>query len=355
MKFSIGYYFFDENENPISYILDKNIDKIEEVYFPWVNIETCRSSLNDTGGYIDWSAQERLEYDLVGIRKRNIKLNLLMNSNCYGEKSISEYLRKNVCSVIDRIESLVGLPDAVTTTSPAIAYIVKTHYKSIEVRASINMMIGNIEGMKYLSELFDGFYIRRENNRNLSVIRSLKKWADNNGKKLYILANSGCMSYCSGQIFHDNLVAHEKQISQVINMKDFNPYTCWNYYSNPDNWPEIIRNTSWIRPEDIDNYKDLFSVIKIASRMSSRPAETIQAYIDRSYDGNLLNIMEPSHGSLLFPYIIDNKRFPKDWFNKVSDCDKNCKKCGYCDEVFKKVFVSIGSDRNPYVNYSAMT
>ena len=28
MKFSIGYYFFDENENPISYILDKNIDKI---------------------------------------------------------------------------------------------------------------------------------------------------------------------------------------------------------------------------------------------------------------------------------------------------------------------------------------
>ena len=52
MKFSIGYYFFDENENPISYILDKNIDKIEEVYFPWVNIETCRSSLNDTGGYL---------------------------------------------------------------------------------------------------------------------------------------------------------------------------------------------------------------------------------------------------------------------------------------------------------------
>lgn len=343
MKFSIGYYFLDENERPFSYVLDQVGKNIDEVYFPWINIETCRTSLTDTGGYIDWSGQERLENDLVNIRKRNIRLNLLMNANCYGEKSISEYLMKNVCSTIDRIEYLVGLPDTVTTTSPAIAHIVKMYYKEIEVRASINMMIGSIQGMEYLSELFDGFYVRRENNRNLDVLKMLRKWADNNNKKLYILVNSGCMYFCSGQIFHDNLVAHEKEISQVRNIKDFNPYVCWKYYSNPDNWSDLIRNT-WIRPEDIDNYYDLFPVVKIASRMSSRPAETIQAYIKGSYNGNLLNILEPGHGRLLYPNYIDNKKFPEDWFIKTSTCDRSCSKCGYCDEVFKNVLVSINTD-----------
>jgi collagenase-like PrtC family protease len=145
------------------------------------------------------------------------------------------------------------------------------------------------------------------------------------------------MYFCSGQIFHDNLVAHEKEISQVNNIKDFNPYTCWNYYSNPDHWPDLIRNT-WIRPEDINNYSDLFPVVKIASRMSSRPAETIRAYAEGGYDGNLL---EPGHGRLLYPKFIDNKKFPEDWFARTSSCDMDCGRCGYCGEVFKKVLTSI--------------
>lgn len=349
MKFSIGYYFYDEHHRPFSYILDETGDSIDEVYFPWTNVETCRASLIDEGGYVDWSGQQRLENDLMDMRKRNIRLNLLMNANCYGEKAISEYLARNVCSIIDRIGELAGFPEVVTTTSPAMAYIIKTQYKQIEVRASINMMIDSVQGMKYLSGLFDGFYVRRENNRRPDVLRSLKRWADSNGKKLCILANSGCMSFCSGQIFHDNLVAHEKEISQVRNIKDFNPYTCWSYYSNPDNWPDLLRNT-WIRPENINDYSDLFPVVKIASRMSSRPAETIRAYVAGSYNGNLLNILEPGHGRLLYPKFIDNKKFPEDWFARTTTCDRNCGSCGYCDSVFGDVLTSLSTERNVQIN-----
>jgi len=351
MKFSVGYYFFDENDRPFPYILDETGDTIGEVYFPWTNLGTCRSSLIDDGGYIDWNGQERLEKDLAEIRKRNIRLNLLMNANCYGDKAISIYLEKNVCSVIDRIDDLVGLPNAVTTTSPAIAHIVKTHFKGIEVRASINMMIGNIQGMKYLSPLFDGFYIRREYNRSPGILGRLKKWADKNGKKIYILVNSGCMSYCSGQIFHDNLVAHEKEISQMQNMVNFNPYTCWNYYSDPKNWPDFLKNT-WIRPEDIHNYRALFPMVKIASRMSSRPAETIKAYTGESYSGNLLDILEPGHGRLMYPNFIDNQKFPSDWFSRTADCKVNCSNCSYCDSVFCSVLSTLADMRDGHVNYS---
>lgn len=339
MKFTIGYYYYDEKDRPFSYILDTYKYHIDEVYFPWINMETCRTNINDVEGYINWDGQRHLENDLVDIKKRGVRLNLLMNANCYGEKSISEYLRNNIYSIIDYIESLTGL-DAVTTTSPAIAHIVKCRYKGVEVRASINMMIDTIHGMKYLAELFDGYYIKRENNRNIEVLKSIKKWADNNGKKLYILANSGCMYDCSGQIFHDNLVAHEGQISRINNMNDFNPYTCWNYYSNPKHWPNILKNT-WIRPEDMKYYDDIFSVAKIATRMSSNPAQTIQAYIEGAYKGNLLDIMEPAHASILYPNFIDNSKFPEDWFYKTSTCNRQCDKCKYCEAVFKRVLTSI--------------
>ena len=46
----------------------------------------------------------------------------------------------------------------------------------------------------------------------------LKAWADANGKSLHFLVNSGCMNYCSGQSFHDNLVAHEAEIAETTGL-----------------------------------------------------------------------------------------------------------------------------------------
>ena len=48
-------------------------------------------------------------------------------------------------------------------------------------------------------------------------LKMLKAWAQENGKKITILANSGCMRDCSGQIFHDNMVAHEDEICKKEN------------------------------------------------------------------------------------------------------------------------------------------
>ena len=68
--------------------------------------------------------------------------------------------------------------------------------------------------MEKLFDLFDGFYLMREYNYNLLHIAKLRRDLDAVGKKLYLLANSGCMSYCPGQTFHDNLVAHEDEVGK---------------------------------------------------------------------------------------------------------------------------------------------
>ena len=50
-----------------------------------------------------------------------------------------------------------------------------------------DMEIGSIEGMEYIAENFDGFYMKRELNRNFAKIEELQNWCNNNQKQLFML------------------------------------------------------------------------------------------------------------------------------------------------------------------------
>lgn len=58
--------------------------------------------------------------------------------------------------------------------SPLIAKFIKNNFENIEVRASVNMKIGSVEGMDYISEYFDSYYMQRELNRDIKKLNSLK-------------------------------------------------------------------------------------------------------------------------------------------------------------------------------------
>lgn len=338
IKYSVGFQLSDE---PFSETVSCYRDCISEVFFSWQDIGSGRGTLATHHGYTDWTTQKRMERELTKIKEMGIKLDLLFNSNCYGAYSLSQKLAGTVISTIDYLNSIGCGVDIITTTSPAIAHTVKKHFPDIEVRASVNMKIGTIKGMEYLSDLFDSFHVQREYNRDLAHLNELKKWADANGKKLVLLANSGCFAHCSGQIFHDNNVAHEPEICEVKNLDDFNPYVCWRSLENRDNRVKILQNT-WIRPEDIDNYESIVDTVKLATRIHNLPGLVIDAYCKRRFFGNTLDLFEPTFSSALAPYVIDNSAFDENWFEKTSSCDKLCHRCGYCKEVLEKVMVNTG-------------
>lgn len=337
MKLAIGYQLPGEDEEPLVEIARDFADHLDEVYFPWPAMPSGRSPMGVEGGIVDWQAQERLEHDLAAFRSMGLKLDLLLNANCYGGRAMSQHLANEVCSLIAYLHDLVGL-DVVTTASLMLAHVVRRHFPDIEVRASVNMRIGTVRAMQYVAHLFDSFYIQREYNRDLDRIAELCAWADEHGKRLYVLANSGCLNFCSGQTFHDNLVAHEAEISATCNISDFNPCVCWTYLAQRDNWVALLQN-SWIRPEDMHHYDRYFPAAKLATRMHANPRLVLQAYCSGQYRGNLLDLLEPGHGPLLAPWIIDNSRFPSDWFEQTSRCDKRCHACGYCACVLEQVLV----------------
>lgn len=335
LKLSVGY---QNNERFLFSELIKNYtDSIEEVYFPWVDTASGRSVIGGYDGYFDYSLQNILVSELKIIKSRGIKLDLLFNANCYGEDLMSEVLRGKILSVIDFLyDNDIG-PDVVTTTSPAIAHIIKENYENIELKASVNMKIATVKGMQYVSHLFDSYCVAKECNRNLDVLKEMKDWANQNNKKITILANSGCMRDCSGQIFHDNMVAHESEISKQKNI-EFMPYMCWNYLKNKENYVSVLQNT-WIRPEDIDNYEGLVDTIKIATRSHQLPGMVIGAYTRRKYSGNLLDLFEPGFSPAFVPYVIDSSKIPDDFWLQTTSCNKDCTKCDYCNKVLKDALV----------------
>lgn len=341
MKFSVGYQLPEGDEASFFDYTADYTDSIGEVYFPWPFLPSGRSPMGARDGHADWKAAGRLLEDLRAFGERGVSRNLLLNANCMGADSLSVQYQNLIISVVEHLLEEAGL-EGVTTSSLMAAHVVKENFPGVKTRASVNMRIGTAASMEAVSDLFDGFCVQRECNRDLKITGDLKNWADANGRSLVMLANSGCMNYCPGQVFHDNLVAHEGEISGVKNIEDFNPLACWRHYRKREKRYGLLHGSSWVRPEDIGNYDGYYPLVKLATRMHSNPLMVIDAYSKRRFFGNLLDLFEPSHNALFAPSIIDNACFPDDWFERSSACDRTSSECGYCSSVLEEVLAEAG-------------
>ena len=303
VKFSVGYRLC-RDDNFIDSII-KRKDSVSEVYFSWGDFANGRNNQLKHTDMTSWEAQSKQISDLEKLTKEGVFVNLLLNATCYGKDSQSRAFFEKVGECIDYLQSNFLLK-SVTITSPLIAKFIKNNFEKIDVRASVNMCIGTIEGMEYVEELFDSFYMKRELNRDFAAIKKLKKWCDENGKTLYALANSGCLNNCSAHTFHDNLVSHENEISQMDNGYAFEGI-CHSYLKNEKNIHNLARYTGFIRPEDIYLYEGLFSSIKLATRVNSNPERILRAYIDnQKHIGSILDLLEPNHTAVIRPYFLEN-------------------------------------------------
>ena len=190
--------------------------------------------------------------------------------------------------------------------------------------------------MRYLAPWFDSYYIGRDVQRNLDTLRRFSEWAHQNGKRIGLLANSGCLRNCPWQTYHDNIISHSNAALAVEPAKGFNPHLCWTMYDKSENLSEILKAT-WIRPEDISKYAPYVDFIKLATRQHSRMHLVVDAYVRGSYKGNLLDLLEPGFAPAFARHgiALDNTLFPQDWAERVGHCSRECTECGYCDQTFE--------------------
>ena len=305
MKFSIGYQL-TKTTDFLDAILS-NKESIYEVYFAWDGFANGRNTTYIADDFGEWDAAQRKMSDLRVLSQNGIPLNLLFNATCYGAESLSKTFFERIGNTVDFAKNTFGAV-SVTTTSPLIGKFIKENFPGTEVRASVNMSIGTVEGMDYVAPYFDSFYLKRELNRNFAAIRNLKEWCAENGKQLYALANSGCLNNCSAHVFHDNLVSHENELKKMDNGYVFQGI-CKEYLSDPEKLPSLLDITSFIRPEDTGLYEGLFPALKLATRVSSDPVRILKAYIEnKKYVGSVFDLLEPNHTEAILPYFLENSR-----------------------------------------------
>lgn len=313
MKYSIGYQLTPSNDFLQTVISNK--ESVYEVYFAWDGFANGRNTKYIAGDFSEWEAVNRKMSDLRELSENGIKLNLLFNATCYGAESLAKSFFESIGNTTDFVKSSFGL-SSITTTSPLIAKFIKDNFHGIEVRASVNMEIGTVQGMDYVSRYFDSFYLKRELNRNFAAIKTLKKWCEENGKQLFALANSGCLNNCSAHIFHDNLVSHENDIQKMDNGYAFHGI-CHDYLKNPQNLQSIFDITNFIRPEDVGLYEGLFPALKLATRVSNNPVRILKAYIEkRKFSGSVFDLLEPNHTNTIYPYLLDNSKITAEVINE---------------------------------------
>ena len=306
MLFSVGYSVKPKGSKLIDLIIE-NKEKISEVYFT-LGIQPSGRDGEMVAGYkTSIVSSFRQAEDLMRLSEAGVALNLLFNANCYGAEAQSKALFKKVGEDIDYVKEHYSLR-SVTTTSPLIAKFIKGHYPDIDVRASVNIGIGSICAADSVSDVFDSFYVRRELNRDFNALREFRAWCDQNGKQMYLLANSGCLNNCPARTFHDNLVAHHSEISFKDSRYLFGQL-CNAYLHKEGKSQAIFTDTNFIRPEDVHLYEGLVPAMKLATRVNRNYADTIRAYIvDGKCEGNLTALLEPPHDYDLLPFVYDNQK-----------------------------------------------
>ena len=109
IRLAVGYQLPDEDEPPFADLIADYREHIAELYFPWLNMPSGRSPISVREGFTDWEAQAKLEEDLRACRKLGIRLDLLLNANCYGALSLSQELENYTLSVIEHLGEVAGL------------------------------------------------------------------------------------------------------------------------------------------------------------------------------------------------------------------------------------------------------
>ncbi len=334
MKYSIGYQLPDGYDSTYSLCRDYR-EHISDVYFSFSNEASGRMPLcPDDEKSVEEIAAFQLE-ELKEIRKLGISLTLLFNANCYGDSAKSAALAKRTAKLCEHLKSELDI-SCVTTTSPFIAKNLKSEFSDdIKIKASVNMRVSTTHAIDQLSTYFDGFYVAKKLNRDLFELSRLSEYCKKNGKSLHMLANSGCLSFCAFQTYHDNLVAHHKYMQSS---DERFPSPCWEYLHGLSENEALakILSSNWIRPEDVKKYELYFDEMKLAARMHSSPRRVISAYARGRFSGNLLDLFEPSYSTMFHGTVLDNRLVPDDFFETTSTCEKKCDTCDYCKNVAKK-------------------
>lgn len=192
-------------------------------------------------------------------------------------------------------------PEAVTISSHNLARFVRDRYESLKIYISTIAAVSNIEQYDNFMDVNPSrVVLQYDQNRNFKNLEMLTKHAELAGAEIELMLNESCLRNCLNRQDHYTALGATKE------GRDSKFLTSCN--SRKIIYPYEFLKSNYIRPEDIEIYEEMgVKRFKITGR--SKPAEwlpeTIRAYQNRKYVGNLIRILgiDPSLKAEEWTYI----------------------------------------------------
>ena len=313
-------------------------------------------------------SRQDIEQHVKACHAAGIKFTYLLNTICLNNV---HYTREGYGEIRELLDWLTEIKvDSVTVAIPYLIKLIKEHYPHFEIKVSSVCRINTVTRAKQFEDMgVDELIVDEMLNRDFETLQAINKAV---AIPIEVIANPCCVWECAQQLEHVN---HDGHASQSHSHDDY----CYMQYSyvvctgqkllDPVN----IIKARWIRPEDLAIYEEIgISRFKIVERFKTSDAIglAVKAYSERSFDGNLIDLLTlPNQGAFLppnFDYFnkpdkinmekvamvgglmnfsfrdvvnIPNKKldgFIKFFLNH--DCRRtSCEECGYCQKIFDKV------------------
>jgi collagenase-like PrtC family protease len=236
--------------------------------------------------------------------QKGLKFNYLMNPYCLANKEVFPEDHREIIAFLDQIAAL-GV-DGVTVNSPLLCTMVKRRHPRLEITIGLYSSIFTPKQVVEWRELgADVLTLAHALNREFPMLEAMMETAKEVGMKLRLIANNICLRDCAYKTFHGTELAHSSQRNEKGSefVVDYCTIQCTR---NKLLSPEKVLASEWIRPEDVVYYEELCDKvgfeglsIKLLDRIKSTEflARVVKAYAERSYPGNLLDIMSfPGEG-----------------------------------------------------------
>ncbi len=354
MKLSVP---FISDEKYIDFLLN-HIQKIESIYF----------SLH-TGPLLDARIRSFKRTNLEEIIKRllpfkRVKKYVLLNSRFIHPKLYSDPFFLN--QTLDKLEilfsdaALTGIVFSDAYFLNALASTKRAIISRIQAIPGINCMLDSSQKVFSFLALIEqaGFkspgklILDRSLNRDIGALKDICKIIrkDHPGIKFELLANEGCIHYCPFKLTHDSQISFSNlNIAGDHNYITNREIGCHAYFFKH---PQRFLKSPFIRPEDTKKYSQIVDTIKICGRTLGVKflKKCIRAYGTNSHNGNLLELMDATHW-LADLYHLENKKLDPGFFNAVTHCTKDCKKCNICIDLFSKTAIKKPIGLKNYKDY----
>ena len=236
---------------------------------------------------------EQLEDYLKECRKRGIDFNYLINPLSMDQNELDPVMGKKIRDFLHTLYDM-GIR-SFTLNSPILIKYVKREFRDAFVTLGLYAYPSTVQHIEYWRSWgVDEITLDHGFNRRFDLLRQLLTQYRDTDLHLRVIANNLCLRECPFRLAHGCFVGHSDPDRFSM---DYSLINCA-YKKVSD--PAAILTSEFIRPEDIHYYRELaeetgnrhFSIKLIdRTRTTDFLHNVIKGYMEESYDGNLLDIV----------------------------------------------------------------